>query len=289
VLSICWVIYGHDQWFRLSNIKNWTESLDILTTPGIPTLAPAAYFAVDTFFWVGGFLVTLGMLEQAKKVKSVWKFFLGSVSHRFIRIWPTYMMAILMFWKIGPYFGSGPIWRTFYTLACSCNNGGVLWNMFFIDNFGYHGATGIDYCFGWGWYLAVDFQLFAISPFIMYAYHRNKKLGWAITFGLFMASVITAFILIMVNDWRYPIPNPKFPVQADFMDNFYYKPYVRASAYLMGLMTGYVYVEYKANNEAFVNPINKLKNSIVARVLFYVVGIALCELVIWIIVPYQQG
>lgn len=24
VLSIFWIIYGHDQWFRLSNIKNWT-------------------------------------------------------------------------------------------------------------------------------------------------------------------------------------------------------------------------------------------------------------------------
>ncbi len=71
VLSIFWIIYGHDQWFRLSNIKNWTESLDILTKPGIPTLAPAAYFAVDTFFWIGGFLITMGMLEQLKKVKSL--------------------------------------------------------------------------------------------------------------------------------------------------------------------------------------------------------------------------
>lgn len=157
-------------------------------------MVPAAYFAVDTFFWIGGFLITLGMLDQMKKVKSFVKFYFGAIVHRFIRIWPTYMIAILLFWKIAPYLGNGPIWSIFYRLSCSCNDGGVLWNVFFIDNFGDHGPNGMDYCFGWGWYLAVDFQLFLITPFFLYAYSKNKKLGWIITFALFLASVLTAFI-----------------------------------------------------------------------------------------------
>lgn len=136
-------------WFRLGNIRNWTESLDIFTMAGVPTLAPAAYFAVDSFFWVGGFLVTIGMLGQVKKINKLSKLLFGSILHRFVRIWPTYMMAILIFWKVAPYFGNGPIWNTFYTFTTSCNNGGVVWNMFFLDNFEYHGANGIDYCFGW--------------------------------------------------------------------------------------------------------------------------------------------
>ena len=78
----------------------------------------------------------MGVTLYQQKTKSFGKFYLMSVLHRFIRIWPTYMLAILMFWKVGPYLGSGPIWRTFYNLSCSCNNGGVLWNVFFIDNFG---------------------------------------------------------------------------------------------------------------------------------------------------------
>lgn len=91
----------------------------------------------------------MGMLDQLKKVKSFLKFYIGAVVHRFIRIWPTYILAILLFWKIAPFIGDGPIWRTFYNLTCSCNNGGVLWNMFFLDNFGDHGPNGLDYCFGW--------------------------------------------------------------------------------------------------------------------------------------------
>lgn len=92
-----------------------------------------------------------------------------------------------------------------------------------------------------GWYLAVDFQLFLITPFLILAYTYNKKLGWGITFFLFLASIICAFVLIMVNDWRYPIPNPSMKPQPKFMDDFYFKPYVRASTYFMGLFSGFLY------------------------------------------------
>ena len=51
-----------------------------------------------------------------------------------------------------------------------------------------------------GWYLAVDFQLFLITPFFLYAYTKNKKLGWLITFLLFVASVVTAFSRAKMGD-----------------------------------------------------------------------------------------
>lgn len=57
----------------------------------------------------------------------------------------------------------------------------------------------------------------------------------------------------------------------------------------MGIFSGFIYVEWKNNNEAFVNMINKIKNSVTIRALFYVVGITLVELMIWIILPYQKG
>jgi hypothetical protein len=111
-----------------------------------------------------------------------------------------------------------------------------------MDNFGDHGPNGRHYCFGWGWYLAVDFQLFLITPFILYAYAKNKKIGWLITSLLFLATVITAFVMILVNEWHYPIPSSsKLKPQPTFMDDFYYKPYIRASAYFMGIFTGYIY------------------------------------------------
>jgi hypothetical protein len=109
----------------------------------------------------------------------------------------------------------------------------------------------------------------------MYAYAKSKKLGWIVAFILFLASVITAFVLVMVYDYRYPIPNPKFAPQPEFMDDFYYKPYIRASAYLMGIFSGFIYVEWKNNDPIYVKVINKIKNSIIIRVALYVVGITL--------------
>ena len=44
------------------NIRNWIQGPDILQTAGVPTIIPAAYFAVDMFFWIGGFLITMGMM-----------------------------------------------------------------------------------------------------------------------------------------------------------------------------------------------------------------------------------
>jgi len=135
----------------------------------------------------------------------------------------------------------------------------------------------------------VDFQLFLITPFFLYAYSRNKKVGWMVTGALFLASVLTAFVQIMVNEWRYPVYNPNFPPQPDFMDKFYYKPWIRASAYMMGVFSGFIYVEWKNGDPTVTRIVGKIKNSIIIRVLFYLVGITLCEGTIWIIVSYQTG
>ncbi len=73
------------------------------------------------------------------------------------------------------------------------------------------------------------------------------------------------------------------------MDKFYYKPYIRASAYMMGIFSGFIYYEWKNNNENVVRIVNKIKASIFIRTMMYVIGITLVELTIWIIVPFQTG
>ena len=80
----------------------------------------------------------------------------------------------------------------------------------------------------------------------------------------------------MVNDWRYPIPNPSMKPQPKFMDDFYFKPYVRASTYFMGIFSGFLYYEWKNENDAVLRVINKIKRSISIRIALYVIGIGLC-------------
>lgn len=73
------------------------------------------------------------------------------------------------------------------------------------------------------------------------------------------------------------------------MDKFYYKPWIRASAYMMGIFSGFVYYEWKNGDATVTKYVNKVKGSVLLRSLFYLVGIGLCELTIWIIVPFQTG
>lgn len=57
----------------------------------------------------------------------------------------------------------------------------------------------------------------------------------------------------------------------------------------MGIFSGYIYYEWKNGNQKYIEIIDKIKNSIIIRVLFYIIGIALTQTVIWMIVPVQQG
>jgi hypothetical protein len=94
------------------------------------------------------------------------------------------MAAILFFWKIAPLTMSGPIWPAFQLIANSCNNGGILWNMFFIDNFEDHGPSGMDYCFGWVKYLnklglvfGSRFSIFHYYSFYIFTICQKQEMG----------------------------------------------------------------------------------------------------------------
>lgn len=57
----------------------------------------------------------------------------------------------------------------------------------------------------------------------------------------------------------------------------------------MGMFAGFIYYEWKENNETALKYINKIKRSIPIRISFYVVGISMIQFIIWIIVPFQVG
>ena len=68
-LSIFWVTYGHAYLIRFSAISNTADAISIIEKPGFVTLAPSAYFAVDVFFFLGGFLAAFLVLEKLVKMR----------------------------------------------------------------------------------------------------------------------------------------------------------------------------------------------------------------------------
>lgn len=70
-LSIFWVIYGHDYLIRLNIPANIADIRAFLKHGGLNTLGGAAYYAVDVFFFMGGFLAAVTVLDKLAKLKIV--------------------------------------------------------------------------------------------------------------------------------------------------------------------------------------------------------------------------
>ena len=71
VFSISWVIYGHVCLIEAFGMKNTTTFMETAKQVGWMTLAPAAYYAVDIFFFMGGFLSCVLMEEKFRTSRNL--------------------------------------------------------------------------------------------------------------------------------------------------------------------------------------------------------------------------
>jgi peptidoglycan/LPS O-acetylase OafA/YrhL len=113
IKSICmlWVVVGHLFSVRLQNIINVTTITKQIEGPNFLVLL-ASFYAVDVFFYIGGFLVAYSFLKN--QMKSLMKYPLAIV-HRVLRFWPSYIIAIIIYYSIMIHTGSGPLWYKLQT------------------------------------------------------------------------------------------------------------------------------------------------------------------------------
>lgn len=111
--------------------------------------------------------------------------------------------------------------------------------MLFIDNL----FNDSYYCFGWGWYLSNDFQMFVVSLIPLYVYIMINKL-YGKTLVVFLL-VISQLIGTLVT-FHYGFLLPGFSMGDPNLFLYYYiKPYCRAPPYYLGLLLGILYREHK--------------------------------------------
>jgi peptidoglycan/LPS O-acetylase OafA/YrhL len=241
VFMFMYVVYGHTYLFGTSYIDNLAD-IPAFAYSWWMLIIFAALYAVDAFFYMSGFFVAFLAVGKLEKMRPGVKNFFVLAFHRFYRIWPTYLFAVLFFWKVLPRLGSGPVWFQMYETTSLCDDGDWIENITFLDDFL---VTSSNYCFGWGWYLSNDFQMFLITPIFLWIYIRNRTVGKLAICGLIVASWITAiFVGSWLNVSAAPpttggITNPR-----GFVD-YYVKPYIRLPPYFIGVLMGLFYKEYK--------------------------------------------
>jgi hypothetical protein len=122
VISIIWILFSHT--FALGTGVGMLNSDYVMPPSGFLVnwyyqIIFSARFAVDTFFFISGFLVVNSLLKKldiSPSDTSVSKLPPAQIwvpmmyLHRIMRILPLYIFCLLFWWKIGVMMGDGPLW-----------------------------------------------------------------------------------------------------------------------------------------------------------------------------------
>ncbi|XP_055842818.1 nose resistant to fluoxetine protein 6-like [Episyrphus balteatus] len=230
VLSTFWIINHHtytnmfgSPFINNLDIEDWVYSWIYMPFYN-------ANISVDTFFFMGGLLVAwIGFKELDKtngKINPIM-----NIVHRYFRLTPILAAGLLITYSIRHLLYTGPM-KDVYMAKNTCN--GYNWwpVLLYIQN--YYSEQKSD-CYKEAWYLAIDFQLYALSPLILVPMWKwGKKfapvllvlglisIGW--NMGIFFSKQYTGLVLGF-NDHEW--------------NTVYIPTHTRYSPWLVGFAFGY--------------------------------------------------
>eukprot|EP00611_Tribonema_gayanum_P001510 TRINITY_DN1110_c1_g1_i2.p1 TRINITY_DN1110_c1_g1~~TRINITY_DN1110_c1_g1_i2.p1 ORF type:complete len:767 (-),score=284.50 TRINITY_DN1110_c1_g1_i2:1197-3497(-) len=244
VISMLWIVLGHLMAVQASvgyvNPEVFMPPNGMVSKPE-GQLFFSARFAVDTFFFLSGFLVVYVMLRRFSKSDGTLKkgamgrwgewlpfFYL----HRFLRILPSYGFCLLLWWKVAPWLGNGPFWYRFEEYIDLCDK--YWWsNMLFVNNMVPWRMQETYECFYVTWYLANDMQFYLLSPFFIILFLRNHIAGAAATAGIVAASTAAMVYGTVTDGWSALTLDGEWTVR--YSQNTYTMPWFRIVPYLLGM------------------------------------------------------
>ncbi|XP_055842822.1 nose resistant to fluoxetine protein 6-like, partial [Episyrphus balteatus] len=238
VLSMVWIILCHC--YSMSPMLPMINKFDL-----IPWFKAAstmhitmATVSVDTFFFISGLLIAwLGFreLDKSNGKLNISLMYL----HRYIRLTPPLAAVILYNVAIDKYIGTGPLREVYKEFNGNCRDN--WWStLLYIQNY----ANPLDICVSQTWYLAVDTQLYFLSPFVLIPLWKWGKKFIPIMFLLSFLSI--GYVIVTFFDYGF---NTFMGVLGDDQLRLTYIPtHARFSVWLLGLGFGYFMhrIKYKS-------------------------------------------
>ncbi|KAH8267080.1 hypothetical protein KR018_002139 [Drosophila ironensis] len=229
--SMMWVVFGHGYmtFYDLPHI-NKNKFYTWVETP-YSMLVQNGSLCVDTFFFMSGLLMCWGAFRELERTK-------GKLNipmmyfHRYIRLTPVVAVVVLYIMSLYKYSGAGPMWFKLGTQDKRCED--TWWaTLLYVQNY----AFPYSICISQSWYLAVDTQLYFLSPlFLIPLWKWGKKALIPIVIFLILCLGCT-FATFMYNDFTL------FRVQDDHVDLrqrlTYYPTHTRIPTWLIGVIFGY--------------------------------------------------
>ncbi|XP_052863727.1 nose resistant to fluoxetine protein 6-like [Anopheles cruzii] len=188
--------------------------------------------AVDIFLMLSGMLVSMKMLRELERARrlNVLELWL----HRIVRLTPAYAALVLFGIAFVDWFGEGLLYKLVASeLLTACNKS--WWGaLLYVQNYSHYTSM----CFAHTWYLAVDMQLYVVSPLLIYPLWRYGKRFVPAIVLLALLSISCVFATFMVNEYRL---NRSAPPGDGLMPRKAYHPtHARMSVWLFGVLFGYL-------------------------------------------------
>lgn len=239
VMCVCWVMLGHIvmQISIYSIIGNIFDLENKISQPSI-TMVYGGYYAVDTNFWISGFLGGYFIMKMLSGKKFSWFYV---YLHRYIRVTILFVFTTMMFWAFEKFMGAGPLWFLSGQYTKDCYD--YWWTtLLYVNNFvpEFKGNS----CGGVGWFLAEDMQFFLVTPPILYVFSKySQKLGWILIGLLVIVPMGATAAIAEYNNLNMVMISEE---DRNLISYYYVKPYCRATPYAFGLACGIlVYNQYR--------------------------------------------
>ncbi|KAK3241267.1 hypothetical protein CYMTET_48950 [Cymbomonas tetramitiformis] len=230
-ISMMWIILGHTVNFQaLLGFENEADTYGQLTKFSFQFVIGGEY-AVDTFFFLSGFLSTYVAIRRLGRGKTIP--LVPAIVHRYLRLTPTLAFCVALYATLPEHMSQGPFW---YKYAHEIRNCPKWWwsHLVYLNNFfpkHYH-----HQCMPWTWYLANDFQFFILGLLILVLYARTKRGAAALTGLLIIVSSVAAGVITDYYDLDTGASD-------ETHDKLYDKPYIRMGAYLVGVLVAMLFAE----------------------------------------------
>ncbi|XP_031339168.1 nose resistant to fluoxetine protein 6-like isoform X1 [Photinus pyralis] len=236
VLSVMWIIlYQRQEVSRSVNSEWWDGHAK---QSGHHDLASMfllnGSLAIDTFLLLSGILLSYSYLALKKKGRSfkISKFYI----HRYLRLAPVLIVVIVFVVTLLGQTSSGPFSRSTLNRhivdACSQN----WWqSLLFIQNY------VPEACLSHTWYLAIDVQLYVISPIFLLSLSKWPKYATGVTIALLVCNAVAAFTFSWIYELNGTMEgNLRFPQKiVEYFMYIYYPAYMRAAPWLIGILVGH--------------------------------------------------
>ncbi|XP_052756162.1 O-acyltransferase like protein-like [Galleria mellonella] len=242
-IAMLWVLVGHTYLHYLSApaLHNPLEIFDFIQSFWSLWIT-AAPITVDTFFMLSGLLLiytTAGKMTGVKLLKNLHMFYLN----RYLRLFPVLAACVLLQASLFYRVTDGPVWEVVAQQTYQCRK--YWWStLLYIQN--YYNPYYV--CIPNTWYLAIDFQLFLISPLVLVGVvGATKRTAWITLTTALLASLTGSSIYNFIMRFASGIftLSPSREDQPEYFTLYYVNTLTRSSPFFVGMIFGYILYIYR--------------------------------------------